>query len=93
MDGQFDSTKFYETGPCRKLGVSDSLYDLLLCVQTKGRFDSTRFSSVPFSFAISIIVCPCHLFAIQIKDRQGQFDSTKCYEAGPCIKLGVSHSL
>ena len=47
------------------------------------------FEGPTFSFAVNITIYPCHTFAIPTKDRKGQFDSAKVYEACPCRKLGV----
>ena len=40
-------------------------------------------------FIINIIIYPCHLFALQTKDKEGQFDSTKFSDAYLCRKFGV----
>ena len=43
---------------------------------------------MPF-FIINIIICPCHLFAIQTKNKEEQFDGTKFSDAYCCRKSGV----
>ena len=42
-----------------------------------------------FVFIINIIIYPYHLFAVQTKDKEGQFDSTKFSNADFCRKFGV----
>ena len=42
-----------------------------------------------FSFTINIIIYPCHRFAIQTKDKEGRFDSTKFSDACVCRNFGL----